>query len=671
MYKRETLLELRIKADHIYGSRLKILYYMTVNGQIMQLQNTYCHIREAWFNTLATCYIAYNYSIICNRINFYYFAALGKLQVLTNIILTLLPSYDIRYAMADEKYFLYPVHEWQRRYEALRASFVERLPAGVIADRFNYSAEYIHLLRHQFKHGKIDFSEPVPEGKVKRHRVNLDTREKIKTWREQRLTAGEITELLSEDGLDISVRTVERVLREEGFPKLPRRRRLKIGFTVKGTEVPKRSNVISIKEAQGKAFDTDSAGIFLFAPFLAQLGIEEIIQAAGLPGTKAISARSYFLSFLALKLLGTERYAHVGDHAFDPALGLFAGLNVLPKCTAMSTYSYSLDDVHILRLQKAFVRNATRIGLYDGKCVNLDFHTVPHYGNESVLEEHWAGARNKRMKGALTLFAQDGESKLILYTGADIKRSESDDQVLQFLSFWNSIRRGIRPTLVFDSKFTSYTKLSELDSKHSVKFITLRRRGQNLIESVKKMSSWKRIEIPHVKRKYKNPHVHDSIITLRDYERGIRQIVVRGNGRENPAFLITNDFDMPVELVVGNYARRWRVENGIAEAVKFFHLNALSSPILVKVHFDVAMTMIADTLYSMLARKLRGFEDCDAPKLYRHFVRGKGIVSVKDQTVTVTYPRRAHNPILRRAAWDRLPAVAPGMEDAKLQLRFQ
>jgi hypothetical protein len=32
---------------------------------------------------------------------------------------------------------------------------------------------------------------------------------------------------------------------------------------------------------------------------------------------------------------------------------------------------------------------------------------------------------------------------------------------------------------------------------------------------------------------------------------------------------------------------------------------------LVKVHFDVVMTMIADTLYSLLARKLRGFENCD------------------------------------------------------------
>ena len=626
---------------------------------------------DIWFNTMAKLNIACKDSIVSMIINFYYFSVLHRLYVLRIFYLTLFPSYDIRYSMADEKYFLQPRHEWQRRYEALRASFVDRLPAKAVAERFGYSAEYIHLLRHQFKHGKIDFSEPVPEGKVKRRRVDLERREKIKTWREQKLSAGEITELLSEDGVEISVRTVERVITEEGFPKLPRRTRLKTGFTVKGTEVPKRSNVISIEEVEGRTFDSASAGIFLFAPFLERLGIEDIVKAAGLPGTKAIAAKSYLLSFLALKLLGTERYAHVGDHAFDPALGLFAGLNVVPKCTAMSTYSYSLDDVHIQRLQKAFVGNAGRIGLYDGKCINLDFHTVPHYGDESVLEEHWAGARNKTMKGALTLFAQDGQSKLILYTDADIRRSESDDQVLEFLSFWKSIRRRVKPTLVFDSKFTSYTKLSELNANHNIKFITLRRRGKSLIKDVEKLSPWKRIEIPHDKRKYKTPQVHDSAITLRGYEGKIRQVVVRGNGRENPTFLITNDFNMPVELVVGNYARRWRVENGIAEAVKFFHLNALSSPILVKVHFDVAMTMIADTLYCMLAKRLRGFEDCDAPKIYRHFVRGKGTVSVKNKTITVTYPRRAHNPILRNVAWDRLPAVVPGMEGSNLQLRFK
>jgi hypothetical protein len=379
---------------------------------------------------------------------------------------------------------------------------------------------------------------------------------------------------------------------------------------------------------------------------------------------------NYFLSFMAMKLLGTERYSHVGDHAFDPGLGLFTGLNVVPKCTAMSTYSYSLDDVHILQLQKAFVKQGQKLGLYDGNIVNLDFHTVPHYGEESELEKHWAGARGKTMKGALTLFAQDAETKLMIYTAADIKRSEADDQVLSFLSFWKKVHRGVKPTLIFDSKFTGYKQLSELNQQN-IKFLTLRRRGKTLIKKVSQMTPWKRIHIPHPKRKFPNPLVHESMISLRNYKGTLRQIVIRNNGHEKPTFLITNDVDMPLELIIGNYARRWRVENGIAEAVKFFHLNALSSPILVKVHFDVLMTMMADTFYTMLARKLRGFEDCDANKIYRHFVRGKGTIDVKDRTVNVIYPRRAHNPILRAVPWDNLPRTLPGLSRTKLELNFQ
>ena len=571
--------------------------------------------------------------------------------------------------MRDETYFTNPVHDWQRRYEALRASIVDRLPAKVVADRFGYSLAYVHLLRHQFIHGKIDFSEPIPEGKAARRRVDSKARNKIRQWRERNLSAGEIAQLLSEEGVEISVRTVERVLAEEGFPKLPRRTRLKIGLTVKGAEVPARSEAISIEEAIGKRFECDSAGVFLFVPFLEKLNVDKVVHSAGLPGTKLIPAISYFLSFLALKLIGTQRYAHMGDHAFDPGLGLFAGLNVLPKCTAMSTYSYSLDEVHLFRLQSAFVKEVQKLGLYDKSIINLDFHSIPHFGDESVLQEHWAGARNKRMKGALTLFAQDAASKLIVYTAADIQRDESDEQVLQFLSFWKKITRGVKPTFVFDSKFTTYEKLSHLNNQ-GIKFITLRRRGKELLNNVDKIESWKKIHIPHPKRKYQTLQVHESAITLDHYEGELRQIIFRGNGHEKPTFLISNDFDSPIQLLVGNYARRWRVENGIAEAVKFFHINSLSSPILIKVHFDVVMTMVADTLYSMLAQKLRGFEHCDAPKLYRHFVRGKADIKVKGDEVLVTYPRRAHNPILRAVPWNRLPQSIAWLEKMNLNLKF-
>ena len=571
--------------------------------------------------------------------------------------------------MADEKFFLYPIHEWQKRYEALRASFVERLPAKVVADRFGYSDQYIHLLRHQFKHGKIDFSEPVSEGKGRRRGVPASVREKICEWRKHNLSAGEITQLLSEDGVELSVRTVERVLAEEGFPRLPRRIRAKLGVTVSGAKIPEASHAVDIRQMGSCRFESQSAGVYLFAPFMEKIGIANIVQKAGLPGTKTIPAISYLLSFLALKLLGTERYAHAPDHAFDPGLGLFAGLNVLPKCTAMSTYSYGLDAIQIHRVQQTFVQQVQTIGLYDKSVINLDFHTIPHFGEESVLQKHWAGARNKVMKGALTLFAQDAQSKLILYTAADIHRDEADHQVLEFLAYWKKINRGVDPTLVFDSRFTAYENLSALNAQ-GVRFITLRRRGKKLLDQVRHLNDWKKIHIDTVKRKYPNPLVHESIISLTGYEGQLRQAIVKGNGHEKPAFLITNDFDCPIEVLVGNYSRRWRVENAIAEAVKFFNLNALSSPILVKVHFDVVMTMIADTLYSMLAQKLRGFEDCDAPKIFRHFVRGRGIVKVKGQSLSVSFPKRAHNPILRSVPWHLLPSQLSWLDGSELNLSF-
>ena len=571
--------------------------------------------------------------------------------------------------MRDKKFFLQPQSEWQCRYEALRASFVDRQPAKVVADRFGYSQSYVNLLRHQFIHGKLDFNEPPPE-KGRKRRIDAATRSKICSWREHNLSAGEIAQLLSEDGIEISIRTVERILAEEGFPKLPRRTKLRLGLTQKGAEVPAVSKKIEVSPLSGRILDCEAGGIFLFAPFIEKLNVLRVVKDAGLPGTKVIPAVNYFLSFLALKLLGKERYALVGDHSFDPGLGLFAGLNVLPKCTAMSTYSYGLDPIHLLKLQKSFVKQVSKLGLYDNRIVNLDFHTVPHFGDESVLETHWAGARNKRMKGALTLFAQDAESKLILYTAADIRRDEADDQVLQFLSFWKYIKRGVKSTLIFDSKFTTYSHLSQLNAQ-DIKFITLRRRGKNLVEQVEDLQPWTRIKIPHDKRKYPNPYVHESMVGLKDYDGELRQIIVKGNGRERPSFLISNDLITPVELIVGDYSRRWRVENVIAESVKFFSLNSLSSPILTKVHFDVVMTMIADTLYSMLSQKLRGFENCDAPKIFRHFIRGKAKVKIDADKLTVNYPRKAHNPILRDVPWHRLPVKLSWLDDYRIDLKFK
>jgi len=146
----------------------------------------------------------------------------------------------------DASFFKHPRADWQRRYEAVRASFVDRLGADAVAQRFGYKPSYVYLLRHLFKAGKLDFAEPIPEGKAARHRVPREIREKICSWRRTRLSAGEIAQVLSDENVEISVRTVERVLAEEGFPRLPRRTRLRIGLTVKGATIPERSHAVSL-----------------------------------------------------------------------------------------------------------------------------------------------------------------------------------------------------------------------------------------------------------------------------------------------------------------------------------------------------------------------------------------------------------------------------------------
>lgn len=547
------------------------------------------------------------------------------------------------------------------------------MPARVVAQRFNLTPGNVHVLRHRFLKGELTFSFRPSDLPDARRGTPADVRARVAELRRQRaISAGQIAEILADEGVDLNIRTVERILRDAGFPKLPRRSRLLIGQTVERTAVPETSRLLSEGALDDRNVSSDVAGVFLFIPFLEQLGLPKLLPNLGLPGSKPIPALQYFLSLLALKLAGTERLSHTDDHNFDQGLGLFAGLNVLPKCTALSTYAYSLDRNTVDQLQAAVAAVGHRLGLYNSPTINLDFHAVPHWGEQSVLDKNWVGARGKGIKSALTVFAQDCTSKLILYTQSDLRRSEADGQVHEFVACWKKIARSVSATLVFDSRFTNYRQLAKLDAQ-GIRFITLRRRGAALIQRAEALpaSAWSRVTIDHPKRKFRRPLVHESRVRLPGYPTAIRQILMRDNGHEKPTFLITNDDDSPIEVLVSRYAQRWNIENGLAEAVKFFNLNALSSPILVKVHFDVVLTMIADTLYYLLARRLRGFEECNASRIFRHFVRGNGQISVDKDQVVVRFPKRAHNPVLRSIDWTNLPDRVSWLGNRRLRFEWR
>ena len=569
------------------------------------------------------------------------------------------------------KYFAYPKSPGQKQYEALRTFYVDKLPAKVVADRFGYTRASFNALRHKFKTRKLTFlftDKRGPQGS----RVPKEVQQRIfEIRRTHNLSNYRIAEILAIEGHEVNPRTISRLLKAAGFPPVPRRAKLAIGETVKGTMVPSEAHILRHDILEGRKVTCGVGGIFLFAPLIEKLRLPQVVEGALLPGSKQIPSLQYFLSFLALKLIGKERLSQINDLNFDEGIGLFAGLNVLPKCTAISDYSYRLETSVLDRMLQGFVREMNRQHAYQSKTINLDFHSIPHWGDQSVMDTHWVPTRGKRLKGALTLFAQDCQSELFQYAQADILRSEASEQILDFVSFWKKIHGKLDSTLVFDSKLTTYEHLNTINHM-GIHFITLRRRGKKLLDAVERIPAkqWKKAHLDIPKRKHKIPLLYESMINLDGYDSEIRQIVMKGTGREHPSFLVTNDIDSPADSIVLRYAHRWRIENGIAEAVKFFSLNALSSSILIKVHFDVLMTMIAHALYHLLSQKLRGFEHCRSATIFRQFINMKAEIIVRGDIIIAKFPRRSHNPIMRAAQLDKHAPSISWLGNRHLQFEF-
>lgn len=287
----------------------------------------------------------------------------------------------------------------------------------------------------------------------------------------------DIKAILEAEGQHISLDTIDKILKVEGFAPLPKRtrkERLEVKIPSK-IEAPQSAPL----EIQDEEFSTKKgAGPLIFLPLIEKLGIVQSIRAVHFPQTNVLSDVSMVLSFLALKILGNERLSHDTTWNMDRALGLFAGLNVLPKSGTLSTYSYrvkrSSNRKFLLGLSDIFKDTELEQGEF-----NLDFKAIPHWGEASILEKNWSGSRTKTIKSLLSLIVQDPSIGFLSYTNAEIKHRNQNEAVIDFVDFWKE-GRGIAPKmLVFDSKFTTYKNLSKLnESKESIKFLTLRRRGK-------------------------------------------------------------------------------------------------------------------------------------------------------------------------------------------------
>lgn len=415
------------------------------------------------------------------------------------------------------------------------------------------------------------------------------------------------------------------------------------------------------------------AGLFLFLPLLARLGFDKLVRRAGYPGSNMVPADAALLSLLTLKLLDKERRSHIDDFNFDEAVGLFAGLNILPKKSFVTDYSYRTDRNHQQQLLAGWVKKLSPLLLPDANAFSLDFHPIPYRGEQAVLENHYIPCRGQAGPSVQSFFAQDHENQVFCYANANLTRDEQSGEVTRFVEFWQQLTGQDPEFLYFDSKLTTYAELSQLNQRGGVHFVTIRRRGPALLRSIRERpeSDWTSAVIDIPKRRQKRIRYLEDDVSVDDYEGPLRQIAVTGLGREQPTLFLTNHFDARPRELITNYARRNGIEDGLGTNVNFFHMDCLSSEVRLNVDLDVTLTVIANGCYRWLARQLKGFDKAKPKQLYRKFVETGGQVEVApNRRLLITFDRRSHNPILREAAIDQNSQRIPWLKNYRIEFRY-
>ncbi len=549
--------------------------------------------------------------------------------------------------------FQQPGSPAQRHYEICRAYFHQDTTAEQLAQQFHLHVGTVRAIVRDFARDPdinsfFTMDRTGPKTSPKRAAI----RPRACELRRQGKTLAEIRAALLQEGFDVSPSYLFRIFNHAGLTATRQQRSSpQPGENANdGSVVPEVADIRALSLDDGRRFSTKVAGLFLFFPLLLDLDLPQAVRTAGLPGSEPIPPLQALLALLVPKLLGKRRVSHISDLCDDEGAGLFAGLNVLPKITYATDYSYKTERAMTERLIAAVIAK-TPLG-DPPLSFNLDFHAIPFRGNEPDLENHWVPMRNRALASVMAFVAQAAGRRVLCYATANILRAEADAMVPKFADYWKEQTGRYPARLLFDSRATTYAGLNQL-TQRQVGFITIRRRGSGMLARVKRLPAdhWRCCQITQAKGKRRQVQYVDELVRLDGYEGDLRQLIVTGLGHESPTFFLANDYPQreTARDVIQTYARRNHVENQLGEQITFFHLDCLCSDVRLNVDFDLTLTVLADLLHRNLADRLKGFSRAGPSKLFRKFVDTPGTIEITAKEVVVRLNKRAHNPLLREA----------------------
>jgi transposase len=570
---------------------------------------------------------------------------------------------------AGADYFTAPAGAAQRRYEALRAYFLDGMPAAEVADRFGYSTASVHQMATLLRKGKLAlFTETRPGPKGPR-KATGQLRARVLALRAAGHSVTEIAAALTAEGLPVSAQTTWQILDAEGIGRLPRRDEGRRGPPAKLG--PVKAAALPGWPEDPLDLPCDHAGLLLLFPAMADLGLHELVRQAGYPSTRALSSWQSVGTLLLAKCARRPRVHHVGSLTDDEGLAFTLGLTSLPKATHLGTYSWRVRRDSNHKLLAGLVKALRPLGLATGEAgFNCDFHAIRHHGEDAVLEKHYVPRRSQRTRAVLTFFAQDHASAEMVYANADITKAEQAKEIIAFADYWNAATGSDPGLLVFDSQLTTYKILDQLTGR-GIRWLTLRQRGKSELERLTALpaTAWKTATIARSGR-YRRPRLHEDMIKLTDVSSRVRQIAVKDIGRDEPTLLITNDVTTASKNLFGRYAERMMVENELDAYIGGFHLDALTSGVPLNVDLDTTLTVAAGNLYRLLALKLSRYENATPDRIWRHFLDATGTLHITGDSITCALNLRSHHPVLIDAGFADLEVPIPWWDGRTLRFRF-
>lgn len=225
-----------------------------------------------------------------------------------------------------------------------------------------------------------------------------------------------------------------------------------------------------------------------------------------------------------------------------------------------------------------------------------------------------------------------------------------------------------------DSKVTTQQELAKLTDR-GIAFITLRARTPTLTKALAATPTkdWTTLTVERAAGSDRRVQViDDPAIKLSDYPGTLRQLAVAGLGHEEPTILITNGIgplhNAKPKKVIEHYARRMNIEQRLAESIRSFHLDALSSSVPLNVDLDVTISVLAHTLCHALRRRLPGYATATPDTLQRRFLSTGGTITTTDQEIIVRLNQRTYSPVLRQA--DLPTTTVPWWNNRQLRFEF-